>query len=132
MNKRNQILVVCALACIALVNPGVSQNTKGATDLSGTWRIHFQDDNGVSTSAPKLILHRTGDKLTGTFGKFDWPVIGAVDGDTLVFSFTAYGHEGGQTISDTVFYWGTLDEKGTMKGRMKNPKEAGNWVAARE
>jgi hypothetical protein len=116
-------LVVCALA---------GAQSPRAVDLNGTWRIHFQDDNGVSTSAPKLVIQRSGDKLTGTFGKFDWPVIGAVDGNHVVFTFVAYGHEAGHTISDTVFYWGTIDEKGTLKGRMKNPKEAGNWVAAKE
>jgi hypothetical protein len=130
MKRIAYALVVCAIACMMLINRSGAQ-TKAA-DLSGTWRIHFQDDDGVSTSAPKLVLERTGDKLTGTFGKFDWPVIGAVDGNRIVFTFVAFGHEGGKTISDTVFYWGTIDETGTMKGRMKNPKEAGDWVAAKE
>jgi hypothetical protein len=122
MKKITLTLVVCAIAA--------AQNLCAA-DLTGTWHIHFQDDNGVSTSSPRLILQQTGGKLTGTFGKFDWPVIGTVDGDHVVFTFVAYGREGGRTISDTVFYWGTIDGKGTLKGRMKNPKEAGDWVASR-
>jgi len=125
------VIVVGAIACVALGNRSSAQ-TKMAADLTGVWRIHFQDDDGVSTSSPKLVLRRAGDKLTGTFGKFDWPVIGAVDGNHVVFSFTASRLEAGKTITDTVFYWGTIDEKGSMKGRMKNPKEAGDWVAVRE
>lgn len=130
MKRRVQTLLVCAIVCTAMMSRSAAQKKSGA-GLTGTWQIHFQDDNGVSTSDPKLVIQQTGDKLTGTFGKFNWPIIGALDRNHVVFTFTAFGHEGGQAISDTVFYWGTVDETGKMKGRMKNPKEAGEWVAAR-
>jgi hypothetical protein len=124
MNNTIRTLLVCAIACATPV--------KAATDLTGTWQINYQDDNGVSTSNPILVLHQTDGKLTGTFGNLDWPVIGTVDGNHVVFTFVAYGREDGRPISDTVFYWGTVDETGKMKGRMKNPKEAGEWVAAKK
>ena len=75
-------------------------------NLTGTWQIDFHDDNGVSHSSPQLVLKQEPDRLTGTFGKFDWPVIGAVDHNNVVFSFVAFGHEAGRQISDTVFYIG--------------------------
>jgi hypothetical protein len=117
---------------VAFVSRSDAQK-KATADLTGTWQIHFRDDNGMSTSSPKLVLQQAPDKLTGTFGKFDWPVIGAVDGNTVVFSFTAHATDrSGKEMSDAVFYWGTIDVTGkTMKGRMKNPKEAGNWEASR-
>jgi hypothetical protein len=59
MKKLILTLMVCTLAS-AQQNPGL--------DLTGTWQIDYHDDNGVSTSTPKLVLHQTGDKLTGTFG----------------------------------------------------------------
>jgi hypothetical protein len=128
MKRRMLTLVVCAVVCMAL---SFAQK-KAAADLTGTWQIHFQDDNGVSTSNPKLVIRQTGEKLEGTFGNQDWPIIGAVDGGQVVFTFTAFGHEGGHAISDTVFYWGTIEGGTKMKGRMKNPKEAGEWVAVRK
>jgi hypothetical protein len=69
------------------------------------------------------VLLQSADKLTGTFGKFDWPVIGAMDGSTVVFTFVAHATDrNGKEVSDTVFYWGTIDASSkTMKGRMKNP-----------
>ena len=121
---------VCLLAGISL-NPAMHGQLSGV-DLTGTWQIDYHDDNGVSTSTPKLVLKQEADKLTGYFGKFNWPVIGAVDHNTVVFTFLAFGHEGGREISDTVFYWGTVDASGALHGRMKNPKEAGNWTAARQ
>jgi hypothetical protein len=122
MKKMMLAVVVCATAL-----------AQGAVNLTGTWRIHWRDDNGVSTSMPKLVLEQSGGKLTGTFGKYDWPVIGTVDGNHVVFTFIGHGCcENGKPMSDTVFYWGTVDEKGNLKGRMKNPKEAGDWVASRE
>jgi hypothetical protein len=131
MNHGRRTLLVCAIASTALMSRLDAQKRSGA-DLTGTWQIQFQDDNGVSTSNPKLVIQQTGDKLTGTFGKLDWPIIGVVDRNHVVFTFTAHGSEGGHAISDTVFYWGTVDESGKMKGRMKNPKEAGEWVAAKK
>jgi hypothetical protein len=122
------VLAVCAVACVAIVKRSTAQKT---VDLTGTWQIHYRDDDGVSTSAPKLVLKQTGGKLTGTFGKYDWPVLGTIDRKHVVFTFTAFGHENGQPISDMVFYWGDVDESGKLKGRMKNPKEAGDWVAAK-
>lgn len=129
MNKILLAAVVCLLASIGL-NPAINAQNK-PVNLSGTWQINFNDDNGVSRSSPKLVLTQSGDKLTGTFGLYDWPVVGAVDGNHVVFSFVAYGHEKGQAISDTVFYWGTIENGVKMKGRMKNPKEAGDWIANR-
>ena len=120
---------VCLLAGITLTFAVRGQPAR--VDLTGTWQIEFQDDNGISHSSPKLVLKQAPDKLTGTFGKFDWPVIGAVDRNNVVFSFVAFGHEGGRQISDTVFYWGAIDSAGKLHGRMKNPKEAGNWIATR-
>jgi len=120
MNRAIGVILMCAWATLA----------RGA-DLTGTWQIQYRDDDGVSRSSPKLILQQSGDKLTGKFGKNDWPVTGAVDRDHVVFIFTAFGHENGQAISDTVFYWGDRDSTGKMKGRMKNPKEAGDWVATK-
>jgi hypothetical protein len=120
---------VCLLAGMTLTF-AVRGQQKGV-DLTGTWQIDFHDDNGVSQSSPKLVLKQDADKLTGTFGKYDWPVIGAVDHNNVVFTFVAFGHEGGREISDTVFYWGTIDNAGNMLGRMKNPKEAGDWVASK-
>jgi len=36
----------------------------------------------------------------------------------VVFTFVAFGHERGRQISDTVFYWGSIDPSGVkMKGR---------------
>jgi hypothetical protein len=131
MNKTKRILIVCAIACVAIAGRSDAQK-KTAADLTGTWQIHFQDDNGMSTSNPKLVLQQSGDKLTGTFGKFDWPVIGAIDGNNVVFTFVAHIVDKGKPVSDTVFYWGTVDAAAkAMKGRMKNPKEAGDWVAMR-
>ena len=121
---------VCLLALMT-VTLRVHGQPKGV-DLSGNWQIDYQDDDGVSHSSPKLILKQEADKLTGTFGELDWPVIGAVDHSTVVFTFVAFGHEAGRQISDTVFYWGAIDDAGKMRGRMKNPKEAGNWMATRE
>jgi hypothetical protein len=124
MKKTVFTLMVCALAS-AQQNPG--------TGLTGTWQIDYHDDNGVSTSAPKLVLHQTQDKLTGTFGNLDWPVVGVVDGNHIVFTFVAFGRDRNEgAISDTVFYWGTIDNASKMGGRMKNPKEAGNWTATRK
>ena len=120
---------VCLLAGLTLTFAVRGQAT--GVDLTGTWQIDFHDDNNISHSSPKLVLKQEGDKLTGTFGKFDWPVIGTVDHNNVVFSFVAFGHEGGRQISDTVFYWGVIDNTGKMRGRMKNPKEAGNWTADR-
>jgi hypothetical protein len=99
--------------------------------LTGTWQIQFQDDNGISISSPKLVIKQEGDKLTGTFGKFEWPIVGTVDGHHMVFTFTAHAQANGKPVSDTVFYWGEVDAHGNIKGRMKNPKEAGDWVASR-
>jgi hypothetical protein len=130
MKPLRRTLLVCAITCLTAANDSYAQKRNGL-DLTGTWEIHFQDDDGVSTTNPKLVLRQTGDKLTGTFGKFDWPVIGAVDKGHVVFSFVAFGHEGGKPISDTVFYWGAVDDKGKMSGRMKNPKEAGDWSAVK-
>jgi hypothetical protein len=120
------------MACVAFVSRSDAQKKAGA-NLTGTWQIHFRDDNGMSTSSPKLVLQQSADKLTGTFGKFDWLVIGAVDGNTVVFTFVAHGTDrNGKEMSDTVFYWGTTDASAKiMKGRMKNPKEAGDWEAGR-
>jgi hypothetical protein len=121
---------VCLLAGMTLTFAVRGQPT--SLNLTGAWQIEFHDDDGVSQSSPELILKRESDKLTGTFGKFGWPVIGAVDGNNVVFSFVAFGHEGGREITDTVFYWGAIDSAGNMRGRMKNPKEAGNWIATRK
>jgi hypothetical protein len=124
MKKLILTLIACALAS-AQQNPGL--------DLSGTWQIDYHDDNGVSTSTPKLVLHQAGDKLTGTFGNLDWPIIGTIDGNRIIFTFVAFGRDRNEgAISDTVFYWGTIDNASKMEGRMKNPKEAGNWTAAKQ
>ena len=131
MQNRTSTAAVCLLACFAL--SGAARAQTKATNLAGTWQIDFHDDNGVSHSSPKLVLTQTGDKLTGTFGLYSWPVIGAIDGNSVVFTFVAFGHEQGRQISDTVFYWGNIDPSGVkMKGRMKNPKEAGDWIATRQ
>ncbi len=132
MNNSKRLLVACAIACVAIVSRSDAQK-KAAADLTGTWQIHFRDDNGMSTSSPKLVLQQSADKLTGKFGKFDWPVIGAVDGNTVVFTFVAHATDSnGKEMSDTVFYWGTIDPSTkSMKGRMKNPKEGGGWEAVR-
>src|SRR5271165_3818666 len=105
---------LCLLAGLTLTF-AVHGQPKGV-DLTGNWQIDFHDDNGVANSSPKLVLEQDGDKLTGTFGKYDWPVIGAVDHNNVVFTFVAFGHEGGRQISDTVFYWGTIDDAGKMRG----------------
>jgi hypothetical protein len=124
MKKTLLALVVCAIAA-------AQQNPK--PNLSGSWQIDYHDDNGVSTSQPQLFLQQTGDKLTGTFGSFNWPIVGAIDGNHVVFTFVAFGNDRIEgPISDTVFYWGTIDGTSKMGGRMKNPKEAGNWTAIRK
>jgi hypothetical protein len=121
---------VCLLAGLTLTYTVHGQ--PASVDLTGTWQIDFHDDNGVSQSSPGLVLKQEADKLTGTFGKYDWPVIGAVDHNNVVFTFVAFGHEAGRQISDTVFYWGVIDNHGNLRGRMKNPKEAGDWIASRK
>ena len=131
MKPLRRTLLVCAIASLAALSHSYAQK-KNSLDLTGVWQIHFEDDDGVSVTDPKLVLQQNGDKLTGTFGNLDWPVIGAVDKGHVVFTFIAHGHEAGEPISDTVFYWGVVDETGKMKGRMKNPKEAGDWSAVRQ
>ena len=109
-----RMLLIAAGVCLAAVMTLtlVVHGQSTGVDLTGTWQIDFHDDDGVSYSSPKLVLKREADKLTGTFGKYDWPVIGAVDHNNVVFSFVAFGHEGGRQISDTVFYWGAIDGPG--------------------
>jgi hypothetical protein len=125
MKTKMERMLRTLLVCLALASQANAQ------DLTGTWQIQFHDDDGVSTTSPKLVLQQTGGKLTGTFGKLNWPVIGTIDHNHVVFTFIAFGHEAGHPISDTVFYWGTVDETGKMKGRMKNPKESGDWSATK-
>jgi hypothetical protein len=86
-----RILMIAAGVCLlaGLTTTIALRGQPKGIDLSGTWQIDFQDDNGVSHSSPTLILKQEPDRLTGTFGKYAWPVIGAVDRNNVVFSFVA-------------------------------------------
>lgn len=98
--------VLIALA----VTPGVAE---GQTDLSGSWQLTVNTDNGVSN--PTMTLTQEGSALSGSYssqalGESD--VTGSVDGDKVTISFSASLQ--GQSVP--VVYSGTIGGDGTLSG----------------
>lgn len=84
-------------------------------DVSGTWQMTVNTDNGVTN--PTMTLNQEGTAVTGTYssealGRSD--VRGEVDGNSVTISFTASLQ--GQSIP--VVYTGMLGEDGTLSGRL--------------
>lgn len=105
--------IALSLMLIALaVAPGLAA---AQVDVSGTWQMTVNTDNGVTN--PTMTLSQEGTALTGSYssealGTSD--VRGEVDGNSVTISFTASLQ--GQAIP--VVYTGMLGEDGTLSGRL--------------
>lgn len=84
-------------------------------DVSGTWQMTVNTDNGVTN--PTMTLEQSGTTVTGSYssqalGQSD--VSGDVDGESVTIRFTAALQ--GQSIP--VVYTGTLRDDGKLAGRL--------------
>jgi hypothetical protein len=97
-------------------------------DVSGTWTATFVT-NGQSYPA-KMIIKEEGAKTTGTISseRGEFPITGAVKGQTVTFSFTMQGENGPITIAMNADVDGN-----TMKGTFDHGGGggAGTWSATR-
>lgn len=104
--------VVVILAITLLIQEPVAAQT---ADVSGDWVLTVRTDQGVTS--PRLALMQDGTALTGTYesqtlGTND--VRGSIDGSELSIRFSADIQ--GQPVP--VSYRGTLQEDGTLSGRL--------------
>ena len=103
-----------ALAVAFVVALGTRPTTAAAqVDVSGTWTMTVQTDNG--TTNPTMTLNQQGSGLTGSYssealGEND--VQGAVDGQSVTIRFTA--NLQGQGVP--VVYRATIQDDGSMSG----------------
>lgn len=90
----------------------VASSTTNAVDVSGSWDVEVQTDQGGGT--PAFTFKQDGEKLTGNYkGAFgEAPVNGTIKGDKIEFSVKVSGQ-----IEGTVVYSGATDGK-TMKGKV--------------
>lgn len=104
-----------ALGVLLLCLVGAPATASAQIDVSGTWRMTVNTDNGVTN--PTMTLVQDGTSLTGSYssqalGESD--VRGDVDGESVTIRFSATLQ--GQSIPVT--YTGTLAEDGTLSGRL--------------
>lgn len=90
----------------------VASSTTNAVDVSGSWEVEVQTDQG--SGSPSFTFKQDGEKLTGNYkGTFgEAPVNGTIKGDKIEFSIKVSGQ-----VEGTVVYTGTTDGK-TMKGKV--------------
>ena len=97
-------------------------------DISGTWRMEVQTDQGSGT--PTFVLKQDGEKLSGTysgaFGKAD--ARGTVTGDEVVIEFDA--DFGGQ--KGAVRYAGKLDGDSKMTGKVTLGEYSGTFTGSKK
>jgi hypothetical protein len=117
------------LVTIAALSFGLVVYGKTAHDLSGTWTIEYHDDNGHEVDYPKLVLHQSGQKLSGTFGNKDWPVTGEVKADHMEFSYMGYASDGS---SGTVAAQAFIKSDNKLSGRMMSPVNGGEFTATKQ
>lgn len=96
----------------AAASAPVASSTTNAVDVSGSWEVEVQTDQG--SGSPSFTFKQDGEKLTGNYkGTFgEAPVNGTIKGDKIEFSIKVSGQ-----IEGTVVYSGTTDGK-TMKGKV--------------
>ena len=73
---KNTLLIIIGLAFSAVA----------AADLTGTWLLTVESDQG--TSNPSVVLKQEGNELTGTYKSpqlGETPLTGSVDGDSFKF-----------------------------------------------
>lgn len=114
MNKARHTtgIALWALLITLAVSPGAAE---AQTDLSGTWQMAVNTDNGLTN--PTMTLSQEGSTLTGSYssealGESD--VRGSVDGNNVTITFTASLQ--GQSIP--VVYSGTIGEDGGLSGTL--------------
>jgi hypothetical protein len=121
MTDKAVILSVAALLTFA--PPASAQNA----DITGTWTTTFVT-NGQTYPA-KMILKKDGEKTTGTISseRGEFPINGAVSGQTVTFSFTMQAENGPIAISMK----GDVDGD-AMKGTFDHGNgDTGTWNASR-
>lgn len=108
-----------------LLLAGVAQ----AADVTGTWQLDVQLDQGSGT--PTIVLRQEGAKLSGKYsGQFgEAPVTGTVDGEAIRFEFTV--DAGGTTLKAR--YQGRIESADSMRGTCEYGELAsGKWTAKRK
>lgn len=101
-----------ALAVLALQ----ARSAQAQVDMSGTWQLEVESQNGVTN--PTLMLEQDGTSLTGhysseTLGEAD--VTGSVNGNSVNVDFSAVIEGLGQA---PLTYSGTVDDAGVWSGEL--------------
>ncbi len=96
----------------AAASAPVASSATNAANVTGSWDIEVQTDQGTGT--PAFTFKQEGEKLTGSYkGRLgESTLAGTVKGDKIEFSFKVSGD-----LEGTVTYTGTTDGK-TMKGKV--------------
>jgi hypothetical protein len=81
-------LSAVALITVLLASSVAACRSTPASNLTGTWRLHVQGDDG-GWEDPAFVFKQRGDKLTGTYDGCmgHQEVTGTVTGSTVVFGF---------------------------------------------
>jgi hypothetical protein len=105
-------IALWALLIMLAVSPRAAE---AQADLSGTWQLAVNTDNGLTN--PTMTLSQQGTTLTGEYSSQALGVSevrGNVDGNDVTITFTASLQ--GQSIP--VVYSGTIAEDGTLSGTL--------------
>lgn len=117
--------IILSLVAVVTCAPAVTAQN---ADVSGTWTATFET-NGQSYPAT-MILTEDADKASGTISseRGEFPITGAVSGQTVTFSFTMPGENGPIAIAMKADVAGD-----TMKGTFDHGAGAGagTWSASR-
>ena len=140
MRHYRRALLALMLAASSALNLGADAqgNTAKTPDLTGRWALVVEFDSGGGNRGT-LVLKQRGEILEGTFTRptsAEAEVKGTHKGKTVEFSFVTTARDLPERNEAT----GTLEDDGTIKGRLKSTVKAegtdmaaqGGFVATRK
>ncbi len=112
---RNRVKVVAGLVAAGLLGLN-GQAVQAQVDMSGTWNLEVESQNGVTN--PVLMLEQDGVSLTGHYSSEtlgDADVTGSVSGNSVTVDFSAMLEGVGEA---PLTYSGSVSDEGVWSGEL--------------